>query len=115
MTENDKATIKCEAIGKPKPTITWLNTNTRQEISKGTDGLLYIEKVIRDVTTNYTCKAENKAGEESTNIHLSIRSKPEVFDVKNGTAVVGGFGQIQCFVYGNPKPTIFITLVRRLS
>ncbi|XP_065214652.1 fasciclin-2-like isoform X2 [Planococcus citri] len=108
VTEGEKAQIVCNATGKPKPTITWTKANTKQEVSKGTDGILYIEKVIRDDTTDYDCKAENKAGEQIYHFHLSVRSKPEVFDVKNGTSRVGEFGQIQCHVYGNPKPSVII-------
>lgn len=111
VTEGEKAQLVCNATGKPKPTITWMKASTRQELSKGTDGVLYIEKVIREESTNYICKAENKAGDVSREIHLSVRSKPDVFDVKNGTAIVGGFGQIQCHVYGNPKPSVYIRLV----
>lgn len=98
----------CKAIGKPKPEIRWIKSSTKEVVSKGIDGRLFIEKVAREDNTNYTCEAKNKAGEVSSNIHLSVRSKPDVIDVRNGTAKVNAFAQIQCIVYANPKPSVII-------
>lgn len=108
VTEGEKAEVICQATGKPQPEIQWIQSTDHKVVAKGIDGRLFIEKVTRDQNIDYTCQASNKGGIVTRNVHFSVRSKPEVTDVKNGTAVVGTFGQIQCIVYANPKPSIKI-------
>lgn len=108
ITEGETARIQCNATGKPRPTISWIKTSTRKNLTSDLDGILYIEKVTKDDDGEFKCVAINKAGYDEKSVRLLVQSKPEIMEVVNGTSVVGRSGQIDCYVYGNPQPNVTI-------
>lgn len=106
--EGESAHVRCEALGKPQPVISWIRTSDHKNLTSGYNGELHIEKVTREDDTFFKCVASNKAGNAEKGIKFNVRSKPEILDSKNGTAKVGTVGKIECRVYGNPLPTVTI-------
>lgn len=106
--EGESVNVKCNATGKPKPTIKWINGRDGSVLPSGVDGTLYFERIAKKDGGQYKCVAANKAGQDEKNIALNIVSKPEVVESVNATILVGKSGKLQCYVEGYPTPKIVI-------
>lgn len=101
--------VKCNATGKPKPTIKWISVRDGSVLpSVGVDGTLYFERIAKKDGGQYKCVAANKAGQDEKSITLNIVSKPEIVESVNATVLVGKSGKLQCYVEGFPTPKIRI-------
>lgn len=108
MIEGESVNVKCNATGKPKPTIKWISGRDGSVLQTGADGILYFERIAKKDGGQYKCVASNKAGQDEKNIALNIVSKPEVVESVNATILVGKSGKLQCYVEGYPTPKIRI-------
>lgn len=80
VNENERATLRCSAVGNPVPKIKWLDPKKQEILRKGrirhetSDGytILTIDEVCKDDEGPYTCVAFNASGEISTNIDLLV-------------------------------------------
>ncbi|KAK9512568.1 hypothetical protein O3M35_000965 [Rhynocoris fuscipes] len=114
VVDGEKASITCNATGKPPPTYTWLKGSTRENLSGATDrfsvnertGVLTITKVARDDNTDFKCIANNRAGEAEHNVRVTVIIKPNVLDIKNISVAVGNEAILECRASGNPLPSI---------
>ncbi|KAK7602065.1 hypothetical protein V9T40_009506 [Parthenolecanium corni] len=107
--EGESVNVKCNATGKPKPTIKWISVRDGSVLpSVGVDGTLYFERIAKKDGGQYKCVAANKAGQDEKSITLNIVSKPEIVESVNATVLVGKSGKLQCYVEGFPTPKIRI-------
>ncbi|XP_061579678.1 immunoglobulin superfamily member 10-like [Cololabis saira] len=80
------ATIPCQAIGDPVPTVTWFSPALRvipqsrrsglysERVVVASGGSLQIHSAQRIDTGNYTCRATNSAGETSMVVSLEVET-----------------------------------------
>ncbi|KAG2463459.1 matrix-remodeling-associated protein 5 [Polypterus senegalus] len=113
----ESATMKCDAIGEPKPKIIWLSpgnyiitsSNKYQVLA---DGTLVIRNVGSTDQGTYACVARNNAGDDIKNIRLEIDGKEPVINQRAGnttiklTALSYQAKILDCKVDGVPEPQI---------
>ncbi|KAF7647623.1 hypothetical protein LDENG_00169300, partial [Lucifuga dentata] len=114
------AMLACDADGFPEPTITWARNNVVLEVgdkySLNEDGS---ELVIKDVKKldegDYTCVAENKAGEKAEEVSLNVFVQPKITYLSNQTASeLEEQVTLTCEASGDPTPTISWSFGRRV-
>ena len=71
---------RCEATGNPKPSVAWMKNGQKLEADLDTvitsDGTrLTVTNVDLSHAGQYTCKANNSLGEDSTSVFLSVLGK----------------------------------------
>ncbi|XP_046970773.1 hemicentin-1-like [Vanessa cardui] len=78
--------IPCEAVGKPKPTVSWMMDGLK--LAVGTDmydveedGTLIIKNVNKYSAGTYLCKAENTLGHVSEEFYVKVHPYPRTYDV----------------------------------
>ena len=108
VVEGEAASIRCNATGKPKPTIQWINSRDGSVLSTVVDGRLYFEHIAKKDGGQYKCVAVNKAGQDDNNVTVNVVSKPEIVESVNATILVGRNGKLQCYVEGYPTPKVSI-------
>uniref|UniRef100_A0A8C4SIW7 Si:ch211-159i8.4 n=1 Tax=Erpetoichthys calabaricus TaxID=27687 RepID=A0A8C4SIW7_ERPCA len=113
----ESATMKCDAIGEPKPKIIWLSpgnyiitsSNKYQVLA---DGTLVISNLGSTDQGTYACVARNNAGDDIKNIRLEIDGKEPVINQRAGnttmklTALSYQAKILDCKVDGVPEPQI---------
>ncbi|KAI1289798.1 Hemicentin-2 [Halotydeus destructor] len=68
---------------------------------------LTIEMLKTSDAGNYTCRAENSAGQDSHTIQLSIKQTPKwLKEPEDVVAVLGESYSVECAATGSPNPTI---------
>uniref|UniRef100_H2ZWM5 Matrix remodeling associated 5 n=1 Tax=Latimeria chalumnae TaxID=7897 RepID=H2ZWM5_LATCH len=78
----DAVTILCAAKGEPTPRITWLSPTNRvipalsDKYQVHSDGTLFIQKAQRSDNGNYTCIAQNTAGEDKKIVKIEVNVEP---------------------------------------
>ncbi|EYB86274.1 hypothetical protein Y032_0282g1279 [Ancylostoma ceylanicum] len=107
------ATMWCEAVGVPKPTITWMRddqvlTNTALDDRGNTHRKsLMFNNVSVDDAGVYTCKAENWAGTASKDFDLVVITPPTIQPEKlNVTADSRKTVVLPCNATGIPEPVV---------
>ncbi|KAM9113881.1 neural cell adhesion molecule 1 isoform 3-T3 [Pangshura tecta] len=122
---SQSVTLVCDADGFPEPAMSWMKD--RDLIERGVDDEKYdfnydgseltIKKVEKSDEAEYTCTAENKAGEEDAIIHLKVFAKPKITYVENKTAMeLEDQITLTCEASGDPIPSItWRTSTRNIS
>ena len=100
--------IKCEALGSPKPQMSWLH-NGRPVIGSH-KGVLRFDKLEEQNSGVYTCLATNLAGTSKLQFSVTVESPrvelPGVGNVDNVTVTSGESAMLQCRVTSGLKPAI---------
>ncbi|XP_030394198.1 neural cell adhesion molecule 1 isoform X8 [Gopherus evgoodei] len=122
---NQSVTLVCDADGFPEPAMSWMKDGDL--IERGDDDEKYdfnydgseltIKKVEKSDEAEYTCTAENKAGEQDAIIHLKVFAKPKITYVENKTAMeLEDQITLTCEASGDPIPSItWRTSTRNIS
>ncbi|CAF4580073.1 unnamed protein product, partial [Rotaria sp. Silwood1] len=122
-----EANFRAIITGQPAPKVTWycnykkIANNEKYRVTQDKDVyVLAISRVNESDECEYTCKAENSAGEKtcSANLHLietPVGSKPQpteeiapsfIRKLRNCTVIEGQRAKFDCFITGQPNPTI---------
>ncbi|MEE6469025.1 hypothetical protein FKM82_008473 [Ascaphus truei] len=115
----DVITVSCEAKGEPIPKITWLSPANRpipalsDKYQVYRDGTLLIQKTQRSDSGNYTCLAQNNAGEDKKIVQIQVNVLPpkinghsnKIIAVKE-TAMKDSRMLIDCKAEGIPTPRV---------
>ncbi|NXI34882.1 NCAM1 protein, partial [Galbula dea] len=122
---SQSVTLACDADGFPEPTVTWTKdgepieeADDEEKYSFNSDGSeLIIKQVEKSDEAEYTCIAENKAGEQDATIHLKVFAKPKITYVENKTAMeLEEQITLTCEASGDPIPSItWRTSTRNIS
>ncbi|KAI1290168.1 Hemicentin-2 [Halotydeus destructor] len=114
--ENSKFTVMCSLIKGTNPVkFTWFKNNKPLNgedvkivnIEAISASSLTIENLKSRDAGNFTCKAENAAGQDSHSLHLTIKQTPSF--VKQPQDVITSIGQdvtVECSATGSPMPVI---------
>ncbi|MEE6484707.1 hypothetical protein FKM82_013982 [Ascaphus truei] len=115
--------LSCDADGFPEPEISW--TKKGELIEEGDEKFSFNEdnsemtiyRVEKDDEAEYSCIAENKAGENEAIILLKVYAKPKITYVENKTAVeLEEQITLTCEASGDPLPSItWRTATRNIS
>ncbi|XP_069470360.1 neural cell adhesion molecule 1 isoform X2 [Ambystoma mexicanum] len=109
----ESAILACAAEGFPDPEISW--TKEGEMIEEDSDKYKFTEdgskmtifKVDKSDEGDYTCIAENKAGEQEASILLKVYAKPKITYVENKTAMeLEEQITLTCEATGDPTPSI---------
>ncbi|KXJ06011.1 Peroxidasin-like protein [Exaiptasia diaphana] len=117
VTQNQTAAFNCNALGNPKPKITWKKESGKQinfaktRIDKS--GLLEISDVDENDAGNYTCSAKSVLGEDANTVVLLVRFPPRFTEVQKPfqTILQGSTVNLKCAAMGYPPPIIAWTKV----
>ncbi|XP_053546099.1 neural cell adhesion molecule 1 isoform X1 [Bombina bombina] len=119
----ESVVLSCEADGFPEPTISW--TKRGETIEEGDEKFgfnednteMTIYRVEKDDEAEYSCIAENKAGDNEVIIMLKVYAKPKITYVENKTAVeLEDQITLTCEASGDPLPSItWRTSTRNIS
>uniref|UniRef100_A0A8C3SPH0 Neural cell adhesion molecule 1 n=1 Tax=Chelydra serpentina TaxID=8475 RepID=A0A8C3SPH0_CHESE len=122
---SQSVTLVCDADGFPEPVMSWMKDGEsieREDDDKKYDfnydgSELTIKKVEKSDEAEYTCTAENKAGEQDAIIHLKVFAKPKITYVENKTAMeLEDQITLTCEASGDPIPSItWRTSTRNIS
>jgi hemicentin len=101
----------CEATGNPNPSVSWLKNGQKLEsklslviASNGTK--VTVTKVDLSHSGQYTCKANNSLGEDSTSVYLSVLVPPTMLTVSYVAGLLHSKVLLPCEADGVPKPEI---------
>lgn len=76
-------TIKCPVVGNPIPDIHWMKDSVpldTQEETKGEAGhMLHIKNSRQEHSGNYTCVAQNRAGNISKSFQLDVLGNSSLY------------------------------------
>uniref|UniRef100_A0A0R3RPP0 Hemicentin-1 n=1 Tax=Elaeophora elaphi TaxID=1147741 RepID=A0A0R3RPP0_9BILA len=107
------AELWCEAVGIPKPHITWLKNDKallQTALDDFTDVLkstAFFASVLSENSGVYTCKAENWAGTSYKDVDLVVLIPPEIHPERlNMTAKTGETVMLTCNTTGVPEPVV---------
>ncbi|XP_045484557.1 hemicentin-1 isoform X2 [Pieris rapae] len=111
----DNATLNCDVVGFPVPTIVWefnekpLQANTTN-VSFDDEGNLFLHKVTIDMEGEFVCVAENVAGVAIKTFYVIVEERP-VFDTESLDEYVGIAGKdltmvLSCKATGKPRPYV---------
>ncbi|KAM4651270.1 neural cell adhesion molecule 1 isoform 1-T1 [Discoglossus pictus] len=119
----ESVVLGCEAVGFPDPTISWTKSGelieeSSEKFSFNEDNTeMTIYRVEKEDEADYSCIAENKAGESEAIILLKVYAKPKITHVENKTAVeLEEQITLTCEASGDPLPSItWRTATRNIS
>eukprot|EP00079_Xenopus_tropicalis_P037676 XP_017951447.1 PREDICTED: neural cell adhesion molecule 1 isoform X2 [Xenopus tropicalis] len=119
---DESVVLSCDADGFPDPEISWLKKGEpiedgEEKISFNEDkSEMTIYRVGKDDEAEYSCIANNKAGEAEAIILLKVYAKPKITYVENKTAVELDEITLTCEASGDPIPSIsWRTATRNIS
>ncbi|XP_071541356.1 cell adhesion molecule Dscam2-like [Panulirus ornatus] len=105
-----KVTLPCVAQGHPPPTYTWYRGSTPVPGGSGAwavGGSLVLGRVSSSDAGQYTCVANNTAGETRFSAHLLVTTPLSVQVTPQETQVdAGGRLELRCHVSGQPVDTV---------
>ncbi|CAF0817324.1 unnamed protein product [Adineta steineri] len=125
--QGQEANFRAIISGQPSPKVTWycnykkIANNEKYRVTQDKDiYVLAILQVNENDECEYTCKAENSAGDKtcSANLHLietPAGSKPLTSEdiapsfirkLRNCTVIEGQRAKFDCFIHGEPNPTV---------
>lgn len=111
--EGDTATISCKALGKPKPTFSWIKASTQQNMASADrfkvnplTGDMIISGVRPEDGGEYKCVASNKASTVEKTVLVTVLVKPRVIEFRNLSVPIKSEVRMECRASGNPLPTI---------
>jgi len=111
--EKEQAVFKCEASGKPNPTYTWVDKDSRPlEDAEGYNvdvetGTLTVMELGPQHTGMYRCTASNDAGDLTKEAHLQVLTKPKIESYLNLTSNVEDENvEMRCVATGDPLPEL---------
>ncbi|XP_068547343.1 hemicentin-1 isoform X4 [Anas acuta] len=110
--EDSRAVLTCVADGIPTPTINWKKDNTllTERVGKYKampDGDLILDNVVPEDSGNYTCIANNAAGEETHTVTLIVQILPAFSELPGDVALTKGEQlRLTCKATGIPIPKI---------
>ncbi|XP_078538491.1 neural cell adhesion molecule 1 isoform X4 [Lissotriton helveticus] len=109
----EAALLACDADGFPDPEISW--TKDGEMIEDDSEKYKFTEdgsemtifNIDKNDEGDYTCIAENKAGEQEASILLKVYAKPKINYVENKTAMeLEEQITLTCEASGDPTPSI---------
>ncbi|XP_014251088.1 hemicentin-1-like isoform X2 [Cimex lectularius] len=96
--------LRCNAVGIPKPDVKWLKDNI--PLKKYYGGEVWFTPETSDAGV-YTCLAENKVGIDKADIMLEILEKPVINNLPNEIEVIKGKQAVLiCKATGYPLPKV---------
>lgn len=112
--EDETVEFRCEASGKPEPTIKWIHNgkpiseappNSRRSVSQNR---IVITKLNKKDTGNYGCNATNALGYVYKDVYLNVLAlPPEITEPPRQEATVDHRTvTLRCRVFGAPKPEV---------
>uniref|UniRef100_A0A8C3GM35 Hemicentin 1 n=1 Tax=Cairina moschata TaxID=8855 RepID=A0A8C3GM35_CAIMO len=110
--EDSRAVLTCVADGIPTPTINWKKDNTLLTEIVGKyrampDGDLILDNVVPEDSGNYTCIANNAAGEDTHTVTLIVQILPAFTELPGDVALTKGEQlRLTCKATGIPIPKI---------
>ncbi|GFR16680.1 hemicentin-1 [Trichonephila clavata] len=107
----DTVVLDCLVKGDPLPNIIWIKNGQQLELNHRiqliTNGSLFIYNSSDQDSGQYKCVASNDFGLAEQVAELIVRSKPKfIIEPLNSIAAEGSSIQLDCRVYGEPKPTV---------
>ncbi|GFT31287.1 hemicentin-1 [Nephila pilipes] len=110
----DTVVLDCLVKGDPLPNIIWIKNGQQLELNHRiqliTNGSLFIYNSSDQDSGQYKCVASNDFGLAEQVAELIVRSKPKfIIEPLNSIAAEGNSIQLDCRVYGEPKPTVIWT------
>ncbi|XP_055948498.1 hemicentin-1-like isoform X2 [Argiope bruennichi] len=110
----DTVILDCVVKGDPLPNIIWIKNGQRVELNHRvqliTNGSLFIYNSTDQDSGQYKCVASNDFGLAEQVAELIVRSKPKfIIEPHSSTALEGNNVNLDCRVYGEPKPTVIWT------
>ncbi|XP_033210464.1 titin isoform X2 [Belonocnema kinseyi] len=120
--EGEKLTFECHLIGSPEPEVYWYKDgisiiNNPDYFTSYKEGIctLTIEETFTEDSARFTCKASNDLGLAETEAILTVKeTAPEeqpssphfIKELQSSVANEGSTHRLECFVEGNPLPTV---------
>uniref|UniRef100_A0A3Q2GH42 Hemicentin-1 n=1 Tax=Cyprinodon variegatus TaxID=28743 RepID=A0A3Q2GH42_CYPVA len=115
VTLKQPLTLGCDVFGIPSPLITW--TKDGHAVSADVPGvylqngnrLLRIYRVQHEHAGQFTCTAQNSAGEARRQYNIVVQAPPEISGtsrLQEFTVVQGQEVEFQCRVSGRPAPRV---------
>ncbi|XP_026857909.2 matrix-remodeling-associated protein 5-like isoform X1 [Electrophorus electricus] len=118
--DGDDITLKCQAVGRPKPEFVWILPNTtvlasgmklKRFIHSSGNGTLYIIQPVPSDKGVYRCLAKNVAGQAEKRYALEPGKKPQIRSTASSMKIsLGQTLSMPCTVDGWPQATITWTL-----
>ncbi|XP_018079824.1 neural cell adhesion molecule 1-B isoform X2 [Xenopus laevis] len=109
---DESVVLSCDADGFPDPEISWLKKGEpiedgEEKISFNEDkSEMTIYRVEKEDEAEYSCIANNQAGEAEAIVLLKVYAKPKITYVENKTAVELDEITLTCEASGDPIPSI---------
>lgn len=96
----ERAALKCEFAGNPKPEITWFRSHN-QETQIGSGDFLEILELASSHAGEYICKAESVLGKAVSSVTLAVRGPPVI---TSQTVQTGD--TLECAFIAEPEPIL---------
>ncbi|KAF5283152.1 hypothetical protein FQR65_LT02664 [Abscondita terminalis] len=104
--------LMCDAVGIPKPNVTWYKNAVEIEVSSDSrylieeDNSLVIKKLVMEDSGMFQCFARNDAGESSVSTWLKVKTSLPIMELgpQNLTVLDGKDATISCRAVGAPTP-----------
>uniref|UniRef100_A0A3B4XL25 Hemicentin-1-like n=1 Tax=Seriola lalandi dorsalis TaxID=1841481 RepID=A0A3B4XL25_SERLL len=113
VTLKQPLTLGCDAFGIPSPTITWTKdghpVNSPGVYLQNGNRMLRIYRVQPDHAGQFTCTAQNSAGEARREYNIVVQAPPVISGtsrLQELTVVLGQEVEFQCRVSGKPPPRV---------
>ena len=102
--------LRCEALGSPKPRMSWLHNGRPVPGAGAGAGLLRLDKLTEAQSGVYTCLATNLAATAKLQFHVRVEAPrvelPGVQRVDNVTVAAGEAALLQCRVTSSLTPAV---------
>ncbi|KAL9964204.1 hypothetical protein ACROYT_G027807 [Oculina patagonica] len=105
--EGSKVNISCTASGAPNPDVKWMRNEIVKSSGKKT-AFLTFSSINRADDGQYTCKANNSAGNDEKHVTLVVHYPPSIKEAIKSAAKswIGQTVTLKCVSDGVPTPTL---------